>query len=332
MKIAVTGGAGFVGANLVAEALSRGHEVVVLDHCDRYDRLAAMGLNGETNKIEVDLRQEEWGLPADIDVLVHLAAMAHVDYSRYNPKQVIENNVLATANAVAWAVKLGVPILFTSSVEVYGGSDGEVLYEDAPLRPLSAYAASKVAGEAILSAARASARLCGGVLRFTNLYGPWQAPDRVVPRIATRLLMNCEAEAEEGPIRDFVHVADAVRAVLAVAERDQWGEIQNVASGRGSSLPDVGKLIKDVAAPDGTLQVIAVRDERNRGACLVSSPTRLRRALGWTDEVPLDIGIAETTQWYADHREWWLTFADSIRSSRASPDFILDSLYPHVHA
>lgn len=324
MKIAITGGAGFVGVNLALEALQRQHEIVLLDRGDPCSRLLDCGLAEQVECLDVDLRDPGWTLPPGTDVLVHLAALAHVDYSRFKPRRVIENNVMSATHAVAQVVEAEIPMVFASSVEVYGGTEGEILHETDEYRPLSSYAASKVAGEAIAAAARHTAAARISVVRFTNLYGPWQAPDRIVPRITAQMLSDLAAEVEKGPVRDFLHVEDAVAGVLGVVEAEAWGETLNVSSGLGVDISEAAMRIKAGANPEGQIAVASQRERDGRGNHLVSSPEKLRHSVGWRPTHELGKGLEETIEWYRTHRGWWERFRDSFESDRSTPEFILD--------
>lgn len=156
VRLAITGGAGFVGINLALAVLDRGHEVVLYDVGDRLGRLAASGLMEVAECRFGDLAEPGARLGADSDVIVHLAALPHVDHSLHEPDLVVRNNLASTATVLSSARRDGLPVVFTSSIEVYGGNDGALFREGDPLTSLSPHAASKIGCEALVDACRAA--------------------------------------------------------------------------------------------------------------------------------------------------------------------------------
>lgn len=327
MRIAIVGGAGFVGTNLALGALQREHEVVLYDVGDRLGRLARSGLLREADCRFADLAAPGARVGRDADAIVHLAALPHVDHSLYEPGLIMRNNTACTAAVLSSARRTGVPVLFTSSIEVYGGNDGALFREDDPMRSLSPYAASKIGCEALADAYRTAYDVAVTTVRLTNLYGPWQAPDRVIPRVAAQALLGRRAQAVRGRLRDFLHVDDAVAALFALLERDEHGGVFNVAAGNGTALEDAAGAIL-TAAGTGRLDVIDAPADDGRGRSLVACADRLAVTTGWKPLVPLDEGVERTVAWYRDHRDWWAPYTALIRADRTGPGFLLDHAFP----
>jgi len=324
--LAVTGGAGFVGINFVIQALQAGYRVVVFDYEDRLERFKYSGLL-ESCDIEfhsINLTND-FKIPRETQAFVHFAALPHVDYSLYEPKEVISNNILSLLNVLQNAISCQIPVLFTSSVEVYGGNQGDLLTEGSKFNPLSPYAASKVGCEAIINSYRAAYDLTATTIRLTNLYGPWQAPDRIVPRLITQTLSGHQCEIDQGRIRDFIHVKDAVDALIKVLEKGVWNETFNICSSIGTSNFELAEMIYKVSGNEMRFLCTSdIREKDGRGMALVSCFQKLHDVTGWFPTISLENGIQDTYQWYKCNFNWWQLFKPNIASNRNTPHFIVD--------
>lgn len=325
-RLGVVGGAGFVGVSFAEAALAAGYDVAIIDAADRLGRLSYSGIDRAAKCHFLNPATAAVALP-EVDVLVNLAALPHVDYSLYYPEAVATNNTGVHATVLATARSRQIPVLFTSSVEVYGGNEGATFEEDDRLSPLSPYAASKVACESLTTSYQASYGTAVTTVRLTNLFGPWQAPDRIVPRIACQRLLGLGAEASGGRIRDFLFITDAVRALLRIVEAGNWGGTYNLSSGEGVRVEDAAHMVVGDAGQD-SLRVVDAPPVDGRGCSLVASPQRLTETFGWKPEVSLNDGIDRTVAWYSENRGWWRRFESLLRSGRDSPAFLVDHAHP----
>ncbi|MEU0688745.1 NAD-dependent epimerase/dehydratase family protein [Streptomyces uncialis] len=327
LTISIIGAAGFVGTNLALAALEAGHQVHLVDVSDRLGRLRSSGLLDRAPHQFVDLARPGARLDHPADVIIHLAALPQVDFSLYEPARVLTNNTAVTAAVLESARTRNVPVLFASSIEVYGGNDGALFTETSPLLPLSPYAASKISCEEYLTSLRHGFGTETTTVRLTNLYGPWQAPDRIVPRVVAQGLSGMKSEAVTGRLRDFLAVEDAVRALLGLVERGLWGETFNLAAGRHTGLEEVTDTIARLTGSGPVVRATTpVKD--GRGPSLVASPARLEERLGWRARVPLPDGLRGTVSWYAEHESWWRRFEAQFGADRDGPHFLLDHEYP----
>ncbi len=301
---------------------------MIIDVGDRLGRVAYRTATAPESRLtfhSIDLAAPDAELPDGLDVVIHLAALPQVDYSLFHPRKVTVNNLTAHAAVLASVRASGIPLLFTSSIEVYGGNDGAVFDEDDALQPLSPYAASKVGCEQLGASYQVNYASEITTVRLTNLYGPWQAPDRVIPRLITQALTGLEGEAVLGRLRDFMYVDDAARAILALVESGQWGGTYNVSTGEGVGLEDAADLVS--AAVGGRIHRLQCPVGDGRGMSLVASPRRLTRAIDWKPEISLTDGIGLTASWYRSHRTWWQPFEPQLRVDRNGPEFLLDHIY-----
>jgi len=226
MRTCVTGGAGFIGSNLVDRLVRDGHEVAVLDNLSTGRRENLEAVEGDVRFFEGDLRDPAVVAQAvrGCEAVFHLAALAAVARSIDDPQEVTDVNVGGTLNLLMAARDAGARrVVFASSSSVYGDTPTLPKVETMPTSPRSPYAASKVAGEALLMAFHAAYGLEGVALRYFNVYGPRQSPDSQYAAVIP-LFVAAMSEGRPPTIhgdgeqtRDFTFVADVVDAVVRAA-------------------------------------------------------------------------------------------------------------------
>jgi len=280
VKVLVTGADGFVGAHLVQALRARGDSVEPWGGPEGQRGLEI------TDARAVESRMRE-ALP---DGVVHLAGMSSVARSHEQPSAAVQVNVLGAAHVLE-AVRRHAPearILLVGSGEVYGAvPPGDRAAETYPLKPLSPYAASKVAAEVLAQQMVASYGMSVILARPFNHIGPGQSPGFVVPSIARQLVEVARGHTapiiEAGdlsPVRDFSHVADVVDGYLLLLDHGKPGEVYNLCSGEGRSIRDLLDELQRVA---GTFAEVHVDPRRLRPVeipWLVGDPGKAE-ALGW---------------------------------------------------
>ena len=283
MRAFVTGASGFVGQHLVAHLAAMGDEVVPAEHhIDVTD--------GEAIARAV--------ADAQPDAVYHLAGLAHVQRSWSEPGEYLRVNAGGTLHVLEAARRCLPPprVLVVSSAEVYGTIRPEQLPvgEDAPLRPVSPYAASKAAAELVAVQAHLGRGTDVVRARPFNHAGPGQAPTFAVPAFARRIVAALREGAEVLPVgnlsarRDIVDVRDVVRAYRLLVERGQAGEAYNVCTGRSVEIAELVRRMLDLAATDLRLEVDADLLRPVDVPELRGDPTTLEAVTGWRPEVPLD--------------------------------------------
>ncbi len=259
MKILVTGGAGFIGAHLVAAALAAGDEVVALDNMRRGVRAK---LPDEAQFVEGDIRDRDTVALAmrGVQRVYHLAAQSNVLGAVTDTDYSFTSNVVGTYNVLVAARDAGVErVVFTSSREVYGEVERLPVSEDRPMDPKNAYGASKVAGEVYCRTFQNTYGLDVSVLRLANVYGPGDR-DRVIPIWLDRARRGEDLEIYGGAqVFDLVTVDLVVAALRRAAEESLGGRVVNVGSGVGTPLRDLANRIARLPSREVGLRVLPAR-------------------------------------------------------------------------
>ena len=294
MRTVVTGGAGFIGSNLVDALVRRGDSVTVVDNFASGKR---ENVNPAATLLEHDIREP---FTAEADVVFHLAAQADVQTSMQRPGYDAAVNVVGTANVLGAAS--GAQVIFASSGGAGYGECAEPATEQTPFLPLSPYGIAKKCGEEYLAGWN---RIYGShhvSLRFANVYGPRQdagLEGGVVAIFLERLALG-DATVIFGDgtqARDFVYVDDIVGSLLAAV--GSTGGPYNVGTGRDTTVADLHAACARVAGADQ-----APRHEPARLGDVQRSVLDARlieRELGWRARVSLDDGLARTWAWQKEH-------------------------------
>ncbi len=308
MHALVTGGAGFIGSHLVEALLARGDAVTVLDSFDEFyapqvKRANLAQVAGRITLIEGDLNRPEDLSPALAkvpDVVVHLAARAGVRPSIEQPALYGHVNVTGTAALLEACRQRGVKrFVFGSSSSVYGArSQAPFSEDDRTDRPVSPYAATKIAGELLCAAYRSLYPMEIVALRFFTVYGPRQRPDLAIAKFA-RLLRDGKALPFFGDgrsARDYTYVSDTVAGILAAADRP-WPAFEAVNLG-GAHPVALADLVAALEKALGVQARLDRRPDQPGDVPLTCADTRKARALlGWEAKVSLADGLQRYASW-----------------------------------
>jgi len=301
MKCLVTGAAGFIGSHLCEALLQEGHEVLGLDaFTDNYDpaikraNLAALISSPGFRFLEENLTSPDWpGRVGSADWVFHLAARPGVrsswgkDFSAY-----CDHNILAAQRLLEACLELKPQkVVFASSSSVYGNARRLPVRERSPLRPLSPYGATKLAGELLCRIYWANHRLPVCMLRYFTVYGPRQRPDMAFARWIAAILEGQPIHifGDGRQTRDFTFVSDAVKATILAAERASPGDIYNIAGGARVSPRDILGLFTEITAraPQVCWEESQKGDVRHTWA----DTTLARQCLGYLPQVGLQEGL-----------------------------------------
>ena len=323
MKLLVTGGYGFIGSNFIRLVLAErpAWNVVNLDlltYAGNRENLAdvepaalkagryrhALADVADGGAVEAVFREERPG------AVVHLAAESHVDRSIEDPAPFVRTNVLGTGVLLAAARRHKVSrFVHVSTDEIYGPlalDEPRRFREEDPPRPTSPYAASKAAADLLAQAAFRTYDLPLVITRCTNNYGPHQFPEKFLP-----LMITCALDGERLPIygdglyvRDWIHVEDHARGLLAVLERGRAGEIYNFAGGEERANIEIARSILEHTGRDESLLEF-VRDRPAHDRRYALDDSRAKGELSWAPLRSFEQGLADTIDWYRAHEPWW---------------------------
>ncbi len=299
MRSLITGGRGFVGHWLADHLVEQGDEVVVIDR-------------------EVDVTDPPALLSALVaaapDAIYHLAALTHVGKSWDDPLQVLQVNVIGTAVLLAAARECGSDprVLVTSSAEVYGAVTDPSrlpLREDSPTAPLTPYAASKLAAEALVQQAFLAHRQSVITVRPFNHIGPGQTPEFAVPALTKRMVDAERKGADSIPVgnlsarRDFTDVRDVVRAYRMLIESGEPGTIYNVCSGRDVEIKEIADELLALTGASLEFETDPALMRPVEVPVLRGDPTRLQSATGWEPKISLGETLADVLAYWRERTD-----------------------------
>ncbi|MCA9919684.1 MAG: GDP-mannose 4,6-dehydratase [Anaerolineales bacterium] len=298
-KVLVTGGAGFIGANLVRQLLAAGYAVRVLDNFATGQRRYLAGLPIELVEGNILDRKVVDTAVRHVSGVIHLAAQTSVPDSVADPLYDCQQNVLGTLNLLEACRQAGVPrFVFASSNAPLGRQLPPAHEEQAPL-PISPYGASKLAGEGYCLAYHGSWGLGTIVLRFANLYGPFSGHTKGVVSLFYQAIMEKRPLTIYGDgqqTRDFIYVGDLCRAIQLGLESDISGELFQIATGTETTVLE---LTEQMAAVTG--QAVQVDHASVRIGDIgqnYSAVSKAEKQLGWRPTTTLAAGLTETWQWF----------------------------------
>jgi UDP-glucose 4-epimerase len=307
-KVVVTGGAGFVGSNIVRTLLAGGAWVIVLDDFYTGDEknLPPPGRGFEIIRGSVT----DFDLVRDVvkhaTVVIHEAAR-NIIVSTRNPREDYEVNIGGTLNVLLAGREAGVRrIVYSSSASVYGNPRYLPINEDDATNMLSPYAVSKFAGENYCKAFYESYGLSTSVVRYSNVYGPAQRPDNPYCGVVSKFFESAMAgeppriHGDGDQTRDFTYVDDVVEATLLAAfSAKAEGQVYNVGTGRETTVNQLARLIIEITGASVEPVRIDRRDIDNIRRRVVNIE-KIRRELRWIPSVTIEQGLRKTYQWLTD--------------------------------
>ncbi len=314
MRLLVTGGAGFIGSNFIRYLLSRCREVEIvnldsLSSSGRLENLLDVKKNKRHKFIQGNIQDErtvDGIMRKGIDAIVNFAAESHVDRSIKEAGPFVLTDVYGTYVLMEAARKHDVKkIVQISTDEVYGSSMKGSFDESAQLNPSSPYAASKASGDLIARSFYKTYNLNVTITRSSNNYGPYQYPEKLIPKLILRALRNLPlplyGTGEQK--RDWIYVLDNCEALCLILEKGKPGEVYNIGAGNEHSNMEIARLILRITKrPMKLIRFVADRPGHD---WRYSLDTTKVRQLKWKTKNAFDKSLRETVEWYKKNEWWW---------------------------
>ena len=331
MNLLVTGGAGFIGSNLIHHVIDRPEvdRLVNLDcltYAGRLENLVAVAKHPKYSFEKVDLRDKTAVLDVvqrhGITHVMHLAAESHVDRSITGPGDFVHTNVVGTFNLLeacraVWLSATSQPATrfhHISTDEVYGSLGPTGLFtETTPYAPNSPYSASKASSDMLVRAYHHTSGLETVITNCSNNYGPYQFPEKLIPVVIQSVLArkSVPVYGDGMNVRDWLYVHDHAEALWLVLTRGRTGDTYNIGGhNEWANLPIV-QLICDLIDEMGPQLggnsrklITFVKDRPGHDRRYAIDASRIAKDLGWLPAHKFEQGIRETVRWYIDNQAW----------------------------
>ncbi|RLG93518.1 dTDP-glucose 4,6-dehydratase [Candidatus Bathyarchaeota archaeon] len=316
MRIMVTGGAGFMGSNYVRSVLNNYIDVKILvydklTYAGRLENLHDVIRDPRLQFIKGDICNEEQLLQNmrdfQPDILINFAAETHVDRSINEPAPFLKTNVLGVFNILEVSRRLDIPlIIHLSTDEVYGDLwDMEPADEETAFRPSSPYSASKASGDLFCQSYWRTYRLPVIIVRPSNNYGPYQFPEKLIPKTIIRALYNqsIPVYGKGGQIRDWLYVEDFCEALDTIIRKGSKGEAYNIPGfNERRNIEVVETILKLLNKPLSLIIHVEDRPGHDRRYAMKGDKIL---ALGWRPKTLWVDGLEKTIKWYLSNEWWW---------------------------
>jgi dTDP-glucose 4,6-dehydratase len=249
----------------------------------------------------------------DVDWVVSFAAETHVDRSISSPVSFLHSNVLGVYSLLEALRNCNPSARFVqiSTDEVYGDILDGSFTEESTLKPSSPYSASKAAGDVFVLAYARTYGLEAMITRCTNNYGPYQFPEKLIPKtiIRARGGLKIPVYGTGQNVRDWIYVMDHCRAVEQVLMRGRKGEIYNISANEEKTNLSIAKSILDMLGM-GEDQIEFVEDRPGHDARYSLDSSKIRKELGWRPEQSFEEGLRMTVSWYLQNTCWYKPLVD----------------------
>jgi dTDP-glucose 4,6-dehydratase len=321
MRLLVTGGAGFIGANFVHSAVGA-HAVTVLDaltYAGSRESLAPVAddirlVQGDITDAEVVSK-----LVAEADAVVHFAAETHVDNALANPEPFLRANIIGTYTVLEAVRSHGVRLHHVSTDEVYGDLELESAQrftESTPYNPSSPYSSTKAAADLLVRAWVRSYGVRATISNCSNNYGPYQHVEKFIPRQITNVLTGRRPKlyGKGTNVRDWIHVEDHNSAVWRILADGQIARTYLIgAEGERDNLSVMRTILRLMGRDPDDFD--HVTDRAGHDVRYAIDPSALYDELGWGPKhTDFEDGLRATIKWYRDNESWWRPLKDSVEA------------------
>ena len=328
MKLLVTGGAGFIGANFVRRVKATRPDW----HVTVVDKLTYAGNEANLKGVDCELVVGDIAdaelmdtLVAGVDTVVHFAAESHNDNSLADPFPFVHTNIIGTYTLLQAVRAHGKRLHHVSTDEVFGDlelDDPNRFTEQTPYNPSSPYSATKASSDHLVRAWIRSFGIQATISNCSNNYGPFQHIEKFIPRQITNILSGLSPKlyGTGEQVRDWIHVDDHNDAIILILEKGQLGETYII--GADNDHVNNKQVIELICELMGVDSYEHVSDRPGHDMRYAMDSSKLRRQLGWapkfTDtDTGMRDGLAETIAWYRDNEAWWRPLKDQVEAKYA---------------
>jgi len=314
MRVFVTGGLGFIGSNFIDHVLENHSEITAILNIDRCDYCARVHNVSRCSDPRYAYVQADITNMAKMkrlfhdfkpDAVVHFAAQSHVDTSFENAEQYIKDNIIGTYTILECVKESMCRLVHISTDEVYGEVDlDETSHPDTSvLNPTNPYSATKAGAELLVKAYGHSFKIPYVITRGNNVFGPKQYPEKVVPVFIDAIMKGepCKIHGEGLSRRNFIYVDDVSRAVMTVLHKGTSGTVYNIGTCNEYSVNEIFETIREIIG-QGTKVYVEDRPHNDKRYAVDSEALK---QLGWSEQVPFDIAIRKTVDWYKANTSWY---------------------------
>ena len=288
--VLVTGQSGFIGSNLIP-ALSKNYKIIGLAK-KKLPKSNIVQLNQDVLKVQFSK------IPKNVSSIIHLAAIADVNYCEKNPSRCFNVNVLGTQKMLELARKRNLKFLYLSTGHVFGKPKKLPINENHPRNPNSIYAMSKLGGEMMCETYSKAYDLDVSVVRLFSIYGPHSPRYLVTSNIISQLLTSNSVKlGNVFPKRDFLYVDDAINAIKLVLKKIHGFNSYNVGYGKSYSILEIYKILSKMVGKKVEIKSSKNKIRKNEVKNVVADIKKIKK-LGWNPEVKIEKGLELTYQWF----------------------------------
>ena len=317
MKLLICGGTGFIGSNFIIHHLKNfpQDQIINVDNLNigsNIENLKQVENNKNYQFIKEDIKNiDSIKEIQTVDAIVNFAAETHVDRSISNPKPFIDTNVFGTFYLLEFARKNNKKFIHVSTDEIYGEAKEKSFTENDILHPSNPYSATKASADHLVEAYHRTYGLECVTTRCTNNFGPYQFPEKLIPKTIIRAMKDLKIPLYGGgdQIRSWIYVIDHVEAVNILISRGESGQVYNITAWNEiSNRTLVEKILKIMQKPFDLIESVGDRPGHDRKYSIDAS--KIERATGWKPRHEFEDALKKTIQWYQDNIEWWKPLAD----------------------
>ncbi|MEM2178939.1 MAG: dTDP-glucose 4,6-dehydratase [Candidatus Methanomethylicaceae archaeon] len=317
MKLLITGGYGFIGSNFIRYMLNKYENIQIIN----IDNLSYGSNINNLKDIENDKRYKfikgdlinfnflsKLIKEEEVNAIVNIAAETHVDRSISNPRLFLESNTIGTFNLLE-AVRNNNPnirIIHVSTDEVYSDILIGSYKEEDRLKPSSPYAASKASADMFCLAYHRTYGLDVIITRCTNNFGPYQFPEKFIPKTIIRAILNMKIPiyGSGKNIRDWIYVLDHCEALDLILNKGKSGEIYNISSNNEIENIKIAEMILDIMNKNKDL-IEFVEDRPGHDIRYSLDSSKIRKELNWEPKYNFKDSLEKTIEWYLNNEWWW---------------------------